>query len=322
VPCIHWLHDCTDPVAAGLGGKGASLVRLQNAGFLVPPGFVVGADGYQEWLNHNDLLPELGTILAVPNLRLPKIAREASAPLRAKLDATQLPEWVCSEVLDAYERLRELTGRDPVVAVRSSALSEDGDTSSSAGLYETYLNIRTPDAVLESLSRCYRSLWSSRAIQYRAFKNIDSRLEAMAVVVMEMVPAEVSGVAFTVNPVTSNSDEIVINATWGLGEALVSGRVTPDSFVVRKADLAVTSREVYEKELMVLPDPSGASGTISAEVPAEQRSLRSLSDEDVRRVAHTCARIEEHHGCAQDVEWAFHAGQIYVLQSRPVTALR
>ncbi len=321
MPVIHWLHDCPDPSAAGVGGKGASLVRLSAAGFPVPPGFVIGAAGYRAWIAHNSLQPRIEALLATPDLRLPKVAREACAAVRDAVEGTALPPDLQEATLSAYRRLREQRGDALVVAVRSSALSEDGAASSSAGLYETYLNLRDEARVLDGVARCYRSLWAHRAVQYRAFKQIDSTREAMAVVVMEMVPARVSGVAFTVNPVTRDSSEIMINASWGLGEAIVSGRVTPDTFVVRKHDLAITGREIYDKEIMILADPDGRSGTVSVEPPPSKRQAAALSDAEVGQLANLCLRVEKHYGGPQDVEWAFDEHDLFLLQSRPVTAL-
>lgn len=319
---IVWLDDCPDPRAAGVGGKGSSLVRLCAGGFPVPPGFVVTADGYRAWVEHNALHDAIERLLATPDLRQPKVAREASEALRTRVEAAQLPPDLEAEVAAAYGALAQRRGAGLVVAVRSSALSEDGSVSSSAGLYETYLNIRDGAAVLDGVARCYRSLWAHRAVQYRAFKRIDSRHEAMAVVVMELVPSDVSGVAFTVNPLTGSADEIVINASWGLGEAIVSGRVTPDSYVVRKHDLQLVSREIYDKETMILPDPSGRSGTVVLAVEAARMRASALDDEQTLALARLCCRIEAFYGGPQDIEWAIAGKELYLLQSRPVTALR
>jgi len=318
---IHWLHDCPDPSGAGVGGKGASLARLSAAGFPVPPGFVIGAAAYRAWIEHNALQPRIETLVATPDLRLPRVARAACVPLlEAVADATLPPELV-EAAGAAYARLREQRGAALVVAVRSSALSEDGAASSSAGLYETFLNLRDEQSMLEGVANCYRSLWAQRAVQYRAFKQIDSAHEAMGVVVMEMVPARVSGVAFTVNPVTRDAGEIMINASWGLGEAIVSGRVTPDAYIVRKHDLAITGREIFDKEIMVLADPAGQSGTVSVAPPAAKRLSSALSDAELERLARLCLRVEQHYGGPQDVEWAFDDQQLFLLQSRPVTGL-
>jgi pyruvate,water dikinase len=319
---IVWLNDCPEPQVAGVGGKGGSLVRLCTGGFPVPDGFIITAPGYREWVAHNAIEAEIERLLATPDLRLPKIAREASETLRSRVEGAELPPALAAEVASAYETLRQRRGSAIIVAVRSSALSEDGAVSSSAGLYETYLNIRDEAAVLDGVARCYRSLWAHRAVQYRAFKSIDSRREAMAVVVMELVRADVSGVAFTVNPLTGSPDDVVINASWGLGEAIVSGRVTPDNFVVRKRDLEITGRDIYEKETMILPDPSGRSGTVALAVEAARSRAAALDDEQTVALARLCCRIEEFYGCPQDVEWAIEGKDLYLLQSRPVTALR
>lgn len=319
--CIHGIDDeQIDPLA--LGGKGASLWRLARAGFPVPAGFVIGADGYRRWLDAAALAPRIATLLATPDLRLPKIAREACAALLAAAHEAQLPNDLGDEILSAYADLRRKRGAGVVVAVRSSALSEDGAGASSAGLYETYLNVRDADAMLAAVQRCYCSLWAVRAVQYRAFKGIESSAEAMAVVVMEMAPAEVAGVAFTANPISGSRDEIVINASWGLGEAIVSGRVTPDNYTVRKSDLAVIGRDLFAKELMILPDPAGNSGTISIVVPAKRAAAPTLDDVRLGELARLCLAIEQHYGSPQDIEWTLSDGAWYVLQSRPITGLR
>lgn len=318
---ISWLDACDDPAAAGVGGKGGSLIHLRRGGFAVPQGFVVGAAGYQAWVQHNVLRPHIEALLASPDLHLPGAARAATAAIKRAIDAAGLPPALQQAVLTAYHELGRRRGRGVVTAVRSSALSEDGAASSSAGLYETYLNVRDEAAVLDGLVGCYRSLWAQRAVQYRAFRQLDSRREAMGVVIMEMIPAHVSGIAFTVNPVTGNADEVMINASWGLGEAIVSGRVTPDSFLVRKQDLQILARDIYDKELMIVPDPSGASSTVAIDVPAENVRTPALSDEQAVELARLCLQIEQYYGRPQDIEWAFHEGQLYVLQSRPVTGL-
>jgi phosphoenolpyruvate synthase/pyruvate phosphate dikinase len=317
----RWLDDPCELDTAELGGKGASLRRLQHAGFPVPRGFIICAEGYRRWVAEHGLQPLIDELLATPDLKLPKVAREASAKLREAISAAPLPAAVAHDALAAYEQLRRARGSELVVAVRSSALSEDSAAASSAGLYETALNVRDAETLLAEIQRCYCCVWSPRAIQYRAFKGIDSGREAMAVVVMEMVPAQVAGVAFTVNPITGSAEEIVINASWGLGEGIVSGRVTPDNFVVRKRDLAIIERQVFEKELMIQPDPSGRSGTVAIAVPSQRATAPALDDAALVELARLCLAIERRFGGPQDIEWAMSDGRFYVLQSRAVTAL-
>ena len=198
---IVWL-DAPDAAEQPTGGKGASLVELHRGGFPVPPGFVITTRGYTRFVETNALQPAIDDVLATPDLRVPTVAREASAALAARLATATLPPDLRAEVAAGYDELRR-RGFD-VVAVRSSAISEDAVGASSAGLYETYLNLREIDAVLEGVRRCYASLWTQRAVQYRAFKGLGSRKEAMAVVVMALVPADVAGVAFTANPISGD----------------------------------------------------------------------------------------------------------------------
>lgn len=317
---IAWI-DGSDVEPGALGGKGASLVLLQRAGFPVPPGFCVLAAGYHRFVEANRLQPLLERVTATPDLRLPKVAREACAPLTAALAEAMLPTDLADAIRTAYRDLRARCAGEPVVAARSSALSEDATAASSAGVYETYLNLRDEAAVLEAVLRCYRSLWEPRAVQYRAFRGVNSAQEAMAVVVMQMVEADVSGVAFTVNPVSGDRGQIMINASWGLGEAIVSGRVTPDQFLVDKASLTVLQREIAAKEVEARPHPGGDSGTIEMAVPAARALAPALSDAHLRELAETCLRIEARYGRPVDVEWAFARSRLYILQARPVTGL-
>lgn len=317
---IAWLDDASVDLS-DLGGKGASLASLHRGGFAVPLGFCVRASAYQRFIETNRLDEPIRSLLAVPDLHLPKVAREACAAITAQVEQARLPEDLAITIRQAYERLRQRTNAELVVAARSSARSEDGTAASSAGLYETYLNLRDVDAVLDGVLRCYRSLWSQRAVQYRAFKRIDSSREAMAVVIMEMVPAEVAGVAFTVNALTGARDQITINASWGLGEAIVSGRVTPDQFLLQKSSLALLERQIYPKEVEVRPDPSGASGTVHVAVTADRAAAPALTEDQLRELGAVCLRIEDLYGRPVDVEWAFAHGRLYVLQARPVTGL-
>jgi phosphoenolpyruvate synthase/pyruvate phosphate dikinase len=315
---IVWF-DAPDAAEQRTGGKGLSLIALHRGGFPVPPGFVVAAEGYERFVAHNGLDGAITTVLATPDLRLPKVAREACSVLDARLATSSVPADLADEVSAAYNALRRRSV--DVVAVRSSALSEDGTAASSAGLYESYLNLRDADAVVDALRRCYTSLWTPRAVQYRAFKNLNSRGEAMAVVVMALIPAVCSGVAFTANPVTGNRGQIVINASWGLGEAVVAGRVTPDSFVLDSATLDVVSREIYEKGVEIVPDPSGGSGTVQRAVDAGRAHTSTLSDVDLRSLGALCRSVEQYYGRPMDVEWASTGDTLYVLQARPITGL-
>lgn len=318
---IVWLDDRNGALEQ-LGGKGASLAALYRGGFNVPPGFCVTAPGYHRFIEHNHLAGPITQLLATPDLKQPKVARSASAALAPLLDQATLPPALVAQIDDAYRWLCTIVGDGVAVVARSSALSEDAAGASSAGLYDTYLNLRDEQAVLTSVLRCYRSLWTFRAVQYRAFVGLDSAAEAMAVVVMQLVQSEVSGVAFTVNPLTGDRNQIMINASWGLGEAIVSGRVTPDQFLLDKASLAIVTREIYPKEVEVRPDPGGGSGTVDLAVSAERAATPALAEAAVQELGALCVRIERQYDRPVDIEWAYAGGKLYVLQARPVTALK
>lgn len=314
---IEWIGQPMSS-AAETGGKGASLVSLKQGGFPVPAGFIITVDAYRRFISDNKLQPLIDGLLDMPDLRLPKVAREATATVTEAIAAAAMPGDVRDAVAAAYERLRQ---ESAVVAVRSSALSEDGTSASSAGLYETYLNVRDLTAVLDAVRRCYLSLWSARAVQYRAFKGLGGREEAMAVVVMAQIQAEVAGVAFTANPITGDRGQVVVNASWGLGEAVVSGRVTPDNFIVDKRSLSIQVREIAEKDVEIVADPHGESGTVSRRVDESRMVASALTDEQLVTVVSLCRDIEHHYGRPMDIEWAIARRSVFVLQARPITAL-
>jgi pyruvate,water dikinase len=314
---IVWL-DQPSTNAAQTGGKGASLVSLRDGGFPVPAGFIITADAYRRFISDNGLQQLIDALLDTPDLRLPKVAREATATLTAAIAAAAIPGDIRDAIAAAYARLHQDAA---VVAVRSSALSEDGASASSAGLYETYLNVRDLTAVLDAVRRCYQSLWSARAVQYRAFKGLGGPDEAMAVVVMAQVQAEVAGVAFTANPMTGDRGQVVVNASWGLGEAVVSGRVTPDNYTVDKRSLAVQSREIAEKEVEIVANPDGDSGIVSRAVDHLRIRTSALTDEQLVALAALCRDVEHHYGRPMDIEWAIDRQSMFVLQARPITTL-
>jgi pyruvate,water dikinase len=315
VAIIEWLHR-GGLARDSAGGKGAALSELLAAGFEVPLGFCLGADAYRAFTAAGGLDARVEELLTAADAvaRGPGDVAEAIAGL---VRETPLPDELCARIAEAYDELASLGGL--ACAVRSSAVSEDGAAASFAGLYESYLNVQGIEDVIDSVRRYYTSLWSERAVGYRIARSGGAR-EAMAVVVMGMVPSETSGIAFTAHPVTGDRDVVVINSSWGLGEAIVSGRVTPDSFVVRKGTLALAEREVFEKSLAIYPHPDGA-GTIER-APDRRRAIApSLTDDEVREVARVAAAVETHYGRPQDIEWGMTAGQLFILQSRPITTL-
>ena len=314
---IEWLHR--ERLPRGLvGGKAASLSDMLAGGFAVPLGFVVTSEAYRYFEEQTPAGARLAELAAAADFKDAASVRAFSQEAASAVEAADLPPELTRQIAAAYDELVSLTG--VACAVRSSALSEDALGASFAGLYESYLNVQGVRGVLDSVRRCYASLWSERAVRYRALKLGDPRGDAMPVVVMGLVPSESSGIAFTAHPVTGDRDQVVINASWGLGEAIVSGRVTPDSFVVKKGSLALLEREIYEKQLAIFPHPDGG-GTIEREVESSRACAPSISDDQAKFVAGLATKVEDYFGAPQDIEWGLAAGQVYLLQSRPITTL-
>ena len=313
---IAWLDEPLGVTAERVGGKAASLARLGAAGFPVPPGFAVTVAGYRAFhaaAGLDGAVQLLSTLAERPSMAA---VREGCAPILAKLEGARLPERVAADISEASAQLEAKAAKRATFAVRSSGVSEDGAGASFAGLYESYLNLRGASAILKAVEDCYRCLWQPRAAHYRAIKGVDHAKEAMGVVVMQTVVSHVSGVAFSLNPVTGARDEVLINASWGLGESIVSGFVTPDNYIALK-DGTVATKDVYEKQVRVVP---ARGGTRREDVPAAMAMAPALDDGQIAQVATTTAAIEEQYGCAVDIEFAYDVkGRFYLLQARPIT---
>ena len=238
----------------------------------------------------------------------------------ADADGADIPTSRAREALArAYGELGEQCGEpDTRVAVRSSAVDEDGHATSFAGQYETYLNVSGLSGLVEAVGNCRASSRSPRALEYRRRNGLSVDRINLAVLVQQLVPSDVSAVMFTANPVSSKRDEIVINASWGLGESIVGGTVTPDMVVVRKQDMAIVSRHVAEKRRMTVSVPGGTHET---DVPRFLRTQAALEDAQILEMARLGLSLEARHGWPVDVECAFHEGRLYLLQCRPITTL-
>jgi pyruvate,water dikinase len=301
------------------GGKGANLGELASAGLPVPDGFVVGAPAYAAFLALTGLRERLAELLDDVDVEDTAALEAASTAARELFDATPMPDSLKGVIVSAYERL---VGKEPEapVAVRSSATAEDTAETSFAGMNETFLNIRGADAVIDAVRHCWRSLFGARTIYYRGLNDFGQADMDIAVVVQRQLASSRSGVMFTVNPATGQRDELVIEGSFGLGEAVVSGSVSPDRYVVEKATLAIRRREVHHKDLVIEYAPEGGT---QQRVLSEEEALRPvLTDDEVVAVAELGRRIEKHYRFPQDTEWAFEAdGSLWMLQSRPVTTL-
>jgi len=303
---------------AVVGGKGASLGRLVKAGFPVPSGFVVKTDGYAECIRANGLKEKIANILAELDFGNVDELEKETAGIRDAIVACRLPDGLSDEIVRAYGEL----GDEPYVAVRSSGTAEDLEGASFAGQYDTYLDVRGRDALLDAVVRCWASMWTARVTAYRHNKGFDQSDIGIAVVVQTMVEADVAGVMFVGNPMSARADEIVINASWGLGEAVVSGAVTPDEYIVDRDTQQVKDRTLGSKELRVVRDPQAGTGTLEEAVPETQQQAFSLSDDQAGELAEMGRRVTMYYdGLPQDTEWALADGTFFLLQSRPVTGV-
>jgi phosphohistidine swiveling domain-containing protein len=297
---VRRLADAGDAGLSELGGKGESLARLVAAGLPVPDGFCITTAAYERFLAE-----------AGPSDALPDHLAEP-VEMRRLFDERPIPSAVVGPVLEAYAALGE-----PAVAVRSSATVEDLAEASAAGQQETFLNVHGHRSLLQAVRRCWASLWSDRAVAYRRRLGLSEDGLGLAVVVQRLVDADAAGILFTADPATGSSDLVQINASWGLGEAVVGGEVSPDSFRVEAASGRLLSMEVGEKQTMTV---RARVGTRSEPVPRRRRRAASLSPSQAERLAAIGLRIAELAGCAVDVEWCRRGDDLYVVQARPISA--
>ncbi len=299
-----------------VGGKAANLGEMVRAGLPVPPGFCVTTAAYALVAEGADLEPILFELAATRTDDTAHLAELATAA-RTKLLSAPVPTVVAEAVAEAYRAL----GNDESipVAVRSSATAEDLPYASFAGQQDTYLNIVGVEAVLGAVRRCWASLWTDRAVSYRASNGIDPHTVRLAVAVQCMVDATVAGVLFTANPLTGKRRQAVIDASPGLGEAVVSGAVNPDHFVANTTTGEIVERRLGDKRIIILAEPGGGTQRIEQAEPGNEACL---SDDQVRALAALGARVEAHYGAPQDTEWAIDAsGHLWLLQARPITTL-
>jgi len=314
VPLVLALDD---PAATleQVGGKGASLARLAAAGLPVPPGFHITTSAYRSFVTENGLQEQILATVSAATAALPTSLEEASSKIGRMFAQASMPAEIAAAIRQAYIALG---GEDLSVAVRSSATAEDLPDLSFAGQQETYLNMRGEAMVLDAIKRCWASLWTARAIGYRARSGIAHEEVSLAVVVQELVPADAAGILFTANPLTGERDQVMINAAWGLGEAIVSGQVTPDTVVVDRASGTIIAQQISEKEVMTVCSPEGTS---EEPVPVGKRTSAVLTAVQAAQLARIGVRIEELYGQPMDIEWTLHQNRFFIVQARPITAL-
>jgi len=301
------------------GGKGANLGELSHAGFDVPPGFIITTAAYDLLLQNNSLHTRLRDMLDSLDFKNMDSVKKASPQIQGLFKQISIPRQITDEILTAY---RHLDGG--AVAVRSSATAEDLPEAAFAGQQETFLNVIGEKELVNAVQGCWASLWSERAILYRARQNVDQTTVKLAVVVQKMVPADIAGVMFTANPVSGERDELIIDANPGLGEAVVGGLVTPDHFVVSKRSRRVKEQLPGRREVIVRAKAGG--GTEQVTSSQEFINTAVLSHQAIRKLSELGIAIERQYGAPQDIEWAWvkngnKNGKFLILQARPMTAL-
>ena len=296
-----------------VGGKAANLGELISAGLPVPTGFVVLTSAYEQFVIENGLQIEIERLAHTVSLTEPATAEHAALTIRGLFEQAVLAQEIKQAVLTAYQELVAGT-----VAVRSSATAEDLPGASFAGQQDTFLNIMGIDNLFGALRRCWSSLWTARALIYRAHQHIAPQSVQMALIVQQMVEATSAGVLFTCNPVTGAQNEMVINACWGLGEAIVSGHVTPDMITIDKESSQVKCYQVAEKFLMTV---SSDNGVIEQAIPSDLRNQAVLSAKQIAELYSLGKIIEQHFHAPQDIEWAIAGEKVFLLQARPITAI-
>ncbi len=324
---IKWFDEIGKEDVGIVGGKGANLGELTSFGLPVPPGFCVTASGYTKFIKYAELDEVVKFLMEAVDVEDVDELTNASKEIQKKIKEKEFDPELKEEILSAYREFSENIGvKDPEVAVRSSATAEDLPDASFAGQQDTYLHISGEEELLNHIRDCFASLWTSRAIYYREKQNYDHFDVALSVVIQKMVNSEKSGVMFTANPINNSKDEMMINASYGLGEAVVSGIVTPDEYIIDKKSKKVIEKNIAEKEYMVIKNENGV-GTRVVNVKdilgKDAVKAEALSPKELDTLVERGLKVEKLYGSVQDTEWGFDRDtkEFYFLQSRPITTL-
>jgi pyruvate,water dikinase len=323
---VLWFGDLRKTDIPLVGGKNANLGEMINAGLPVPLGFAVTAYAYEKFIETTHIAKKIYEIInkTVTDKNDPKQYAAASKKIRGLIEKTSVPEEIANSVKSAYKKLnKKLNLKDVFVAVRSSATAEDLPDASFAGQQETFLNVKGADELIEKVVKCWSSLFTPRAIFYRNEKGFAHEKVFISVGVQKMVNSRAAGVIFTINPVTGNTDEIVIEGNYGLGETVVSGAVNPDDFVVDKNTLKIKERRISRKTVQYIRDPDTGK-TVHLDVPKEKQKKTCVNDKEIIKLAKLAKLIDAHYKKAMDIEWAIDKDlsfpkNIFVVQARPET---
>ena len=314
VPNILWLAEIQKEDIPSVGGKGASLGEMTSVGLPVPNAFVVTAQAFRRYIEGAQIDKEIFSRLSGLDVENADLLEKTAADVIKIVMNAPMPDEIRKDIISSYAKM----GDDVVVAVRSSATAEDLPDASFAGQQDTYLNIKGVDALVEAVQMCWASLYGARAIYYRAKQGFDDSIVDIAVVVQQLVRSEKAGVLFSSHPVTGEPTSI-IEGSWGLGEAVVSGTVSPDNYVFDARAGRVVDRYIATKKVEILPD--GEHGTKEVPVAPERQDIPVLSDDEIAALAKFGKVSETHYGVPQDVEWSIVGDTIYILQSRPITTI-
>ncbi len=300
-----------------VGGKGANLGEIYNAGFPVPPGFAITVVGYDLFLKENDLINKIYGTLKPLDVNDPAQLEQAAGKIRKLILNGKIPDEVAQKTISAYKKLSGFM-KNSLVAVRSSATAEDMAGTSFAGQQETFLDIKGEANLLNAVRGCWASLFLGRSIYYRVENKIPHEKVKISVVVQKMVQSEVSGVMFSIDPVKNDKDRIVIESVWGLGEMIVQGSVVPDTYVVQKDTFAILSKEISDQSIQLI---KVKNKTKEVEVPKRLRDKQKITDKEIIALAKFSDKLQKHYYFPQDTEWALEDGKLYIVQTRPVTTV-
>jgi len=321
---IAWFEDLGRDAVNLAGGKGANLGEMIRAGIPVPSGFSILTGTYERFMVEtgaaSDILPYLTKLPEEREQRYEEISRA----IRNIIETKDMARDMKDTITQSYERLSQRYKKtDLAVAVRSSGVAEDAATASFAGQFETYLNVKGKTELLDNVKKCWASLFTAQAISYRMGKGLPADGGGISVCVQKMVNARSAGICFTVDPVTGNPSNMVIEGNWGMGESVVQGIVTPDRYIVNKDTLNLERASISEKGVWIIP---AEMGTRQEEVPLNKQNEPCLTNEEVKRIAEQAKAVEAHYGAPQDIEWAVDRDlrppeNLFILQTRPITII-
>jgi len=316
---VVWFNEVTKKDIPLVGGKGANLGEMTNAGIPVPPGFIVTAATYFDFMEKADLTDKIRTLLEPLDVHDSKQLQEIAAKVQELITDADIPPEIAVEIEQAYIKMGK-----GLVAVRSSATAEDLPEASFAGQQATFLNVQGEKEVVTAVQECWASLFGARAIFYRQEQGFEHFKVGIAVPVQKMVQSEAAGVMFTIEPTSSDRSKIVVEAVLGLGEMIVSGDVTPDHYLISKDSMSIVNKEIKKQEWKLVLSESGKTKNtnIKIDLTPEEQASQKITDKDILFLAKIGKRLEDHYQSAQDVEWAKEKGELFIVQTRPVTTIK